>query len=793
MYEITGWLLDVYPHPVHGHLTVWIIADDGRRYRLQHRFPVTFFAGGAHQRLRELGVHLKRRWPHWVSLKRTERRLLLEPDPLTVMEIQILEAARFPRIMREIEKPFVDVDFYDNDIRLQTRYAAAFDVFPMTRCRVAVSGGDAVTAEDRVVYGGWIESIEPLGSRWDVDPPLAPLRVLGLAPNSDPFHAQPQSLKIAFEEQRFQIPLADEDLLLDFIVRMLNEMDPDIIVSRHGDDWVLPYLISLAQRRKVYLPLNRDPDLEVTRRDGGVHFTYGQVIRRGPQSLLHGRLHLDARNTLSIGDVHLEGVIETARIGGLPIQTAARTSPGATLTSMKMITYLRRELMVPNFKQQTEDEKDILSLVHSDKGGLIFTPVPGLHKDVIEVDFTSMFPWIARRYDISPETVDRPHLKVRDPRHHPPPLALSADLDTDGETDPAAIDLPTDVPTTGILAETLTPLLEKRFYYKQTVSEMTTDHPQYELFKNRLGAHKDIGVVAYGRTKFRKETDGKVEVHEGITDFARKSLILAKMEAEALGFEFLHGYVDSLYLHKAGGSTQAEIQQLLDAIIRVTGLPIVLEGQYKWMAFMPSKRKPRVPVANRFFGLDVRGEFKVRGLASRRKDTPAWIAQGETELLAVLRQTEVEDLPTCLPEAVACLRAHIQSLRVGQVPLDDLVLTKKLTKAPEEYRANTDTVRVAKQLIAADKLARIGDHMHFVYVLGPEKVYGWDLPIPPDRRAIDIARYQELLLRNVHMILQMLGVSESDLKRWVLGPAGMPVQAEFFQRLSPLYLPSASP
>jgi DNA polymerase-2 len=773
MVELSGWLLDIYPNPQHGHLTLWLVGDDGERHCLHHAFPVVFYAGGPPHRLHDLGVFLTRRFPNQVKLARAHLKVLLEDvdpvglglgptslpsPPKTVMQIQVERAAAFPCIFHAIERIFVDLDFYDTDIRLQTRYAARYNVFPLIRCRVSADhtgGSDLMGGSHTRPY--WVREIEALESRWDIDTQAPPLRVLAIAPNTDPFHAHPLNLKIAYEGVAWQVPLGLEPLLAKILADILNEYDPDILLTSHGDAWLLPYLVHLARRHGVHLPLNRDPALGLTRRPGGVHHTYGQVVRRGPQSLLHGRLHLDLRNTLSIGEMTLEGILETARVGGLPVQTAARTSPGATLTSMKMITYLRRGIMIPNFKQQTEDEKDILALTQADKGGLIFAPVIGLHPDVIEVDFTSMFPWIARLYDISPETLRQPHLVERDPRKGVP----------EAPQEP------------GMLGETLAPLLEKRQYYKDSVAEMDPSDPRYTLYKSRLGAHKSIGVVAYGRTKFRKETDGKVEVHESITDFARKSLVLAKLAAESLGYRFLHGYVDALYLQKPGGASAGEIQALLDAITQRTGLPIVLEGQYRWMAFLPSKRKPRVPAANRFFGVDLNGEIKVRGLASRRGDMPRLVARTEHEILAVLARAPTADtLPECLPEVVALLRGRIQDLHAGSVKMPDLVITQKLSKSPDEYRVQTATVRAARQLHAAGKPARIADHIRYIYVCGEGRVRAWDLPDPPDPKTIDLPRYGALLLRAAHMILQMLGVTEGMLRDWVYSDEGMPMQLQ---------------
>ncbi len=319
-----------------------------------------------------------------------------------------------------------------------------------------------------------------------------------------------------------------------------------------------------------------------------------------------------------------------------------------------------------------------------------------------------------------------------------------------------------------MLGETLAPMLEKRLFFKEALATMGSGDPRYERYKGRLQAHKDIGVVAYGRTKFRKETDGKVEVHEAITEFARKSFVLAKITAEDLGYKFLHGYVDALYLQKPGGASESEIRGLLDAIIRKTGLPIVLEGQYKWMAFLPSKRKPGVPAANKFFGVELNGELKIRGIEARRRDTPGLVAQTQTDILEILASApSTDDLPSCLPAVCDLLRTRIKDLRAGRIDPTQLVAVQKLSRAPEEYRVRTATVRAARQLHAAGKTARVADHIKFVYVRGEQKVRAWDLPEPFDPRTIDVDRYIELLLRSAHTVLQMLGVTEELLSNWV--------------------------
>ena len=66
----------------------------------------------------------------------------------------------------------------------------------------------------------------------------------------------------------------------------------------------------------------------------------------------------------------------------------------------------------------------------------------------------------------------------------------------------------------------------------------------------------------------------------------------------------------------------------------------------------------------------------------------------------------------------------------------------------------------------------MGQRIRFLYIGPAPGVHAWGLPHGPDPRTVDILRYQELVLRAVHELLQPLGVSERILKDWLLSKAG---------------------
>jgi hypothetical protein len=66
------------------------------------------------------------------------------------------------------------------------------------------------------------------------------------------------------------------------------------------------------------------------------------------------------------------------------------------------------------------------------------------------------------------------------------------------------------------------------------------------------------------------------------------------------------------------------------------------------------------------------------------------------------------------------------------------------------------------------KELRPGQRAAFLYTLGRPGVRAWDLPGKPDPRAVDLRRYEVLLLRAAGIILESFGLDEKELARLVI-------------------------
>jgi len=111
----------------------------------------------------------------------------------------------------------------------------------------------------------------------------------------------------------------------------------------------------------------------------GSFFSYGRIVYRGQQVLLSGRCHIDSRNAMLWQDYELASALEMARVTRLPIQMAARCSPGTGINMMEIFTALRQNVLVPWQKTHGEEVKTAYDLLRSDQGGLVYRPMGGVH------------------------------------------------------------------------------------------------------------------------------------------------------------------------------------------------------------------------------------------------------------------------------------------------------------------------------------------------------------------------------------------------------------------------------
>jgi len=723
--EINGWVFDIVGE--RGGMTVWFRAATGETIALFAPFRPSFVLAG--NRLKEAALRAAAaRWK--CGLARGEGIDFLSGRRVPAWSFTVPGPPLLGPSVRKAERAFGPEALCNADIAPEQQFSCATGLYPLSRAEVDCDGD------------GTIRSARVLDSPWDADAALPSFSValLRMEGTGHPAHRRVRPLELIADGVTQSLLWEDGADFLRDLARLVERTDPDLLVTEYGDDWLLPRLLALAGRRGVPLPLGRAPRTPddafgaVRSRGAGIrpadpgvrggrersYVSYGRVIFRAAPHTLSGRWHVDARNSFLFGETGLPGLVELSRLSGIPLQRVARTSPGTAISAMQVATALRGGILVPYKKREPEAFKTGVDLVVTDKGGLTYLPRPGAHENVGELDFASMYPSLMDRYNISPETVNcsccRPGLPVPGIRAH------------------------TCLRRRGLVPDTIAPILVKRRLLKER-QKAATEPEARERFRKRQTALKWLLVVCFGFLGYRNARFGRIEAHEAVTAWGREKLLSAKEIAEREGFVFLHGLTDAIWVKK-GGATEEDYLGLSERITAATGMPIALEGVYKWLAFLPSRRNPSVAVPNRFVGAFTNGGIKARGIALRRSDTPPRVAALQRELLERMAEAGgLSELRAMLPGLRERVDAAVSELRRGRVPIEGLAIARRLSKAPGRYVADTAAAAATRELCGRGVELRPGSKIRYLLADRGGRAMGFlDGTETPD-----IPRYEEML------------------------------------------------
>jgi DNA polymerase-2 len=610
-----------------------------------------------------------------------------------VLQLTLKDCRSIPHLTLEILRmgDYLRYELHNCDIHNDRSYFFSRDVFPLAFVGIKVS-------QSGLTYT-LLDSVESTHYK------VPDLRVMRLDVD-----AVKTGVVNSFEDKIGCIRLKEpdkEEVVIDYgceatkllqLVYAVREFDPDIILTRSGDSYLFPYLIHRAAQNEVLdqLVLGRDNLSFNCKRSGGhTYFSYGHTFYRAGTMRLYGRIHIDESNTFIVKESGLDGLIEIARTCRVPLHTAARFSIGSSMSSIQAYQAIKDDILLPRNKKIPETFKSALDLLVGDRGGFVYEPRLGLHDKVGELDFSSMYPSLMRKYNISAETVlckccpDSP-IRIPELGYHICTKRL------------------------GMVPKTVDLALTKRLNYKRLRDQ--TQSPQLkQVYEGRQVALKWILVTCFGYLGFKNSKFGTVDGHIGVCAYARDAFLKASHLAENCGFEVLHGIVDSLWLKKQDATNQ-EYDQLCQLITREVGVPINFEGQYKWITFLSSRLHPRVSVLNRYFGVLENGKTKIRGIEIRRRDTPRFIYNAQTEMInALARADNADGLIKKVPDAIMVLRSYRQKLIDREIPLAALLVTRHLSKNPTQYRQHVSQLIVAKQLIEKGVDVQAGDSVRFIF------------------------------------------------------------------------------
>ncbi len=652
---LNGNILDVYPDYEKNVMVTWLL-QDGKATRVEEPYNPCFYAHTPSSDISQV-IKALEQIPQVKRLQLTPAKLTLgSPQHTMVLEVvpKNLNALHPLADLIDSWGGFHRYQLFNVDLRLPTRYLHEQGVF--CHAQVTWDGKHFTCKEDQWAL--------------DYEAPLFKILHLDVAAEKKTVPSFQESLRAV----RIDDEVIQEDNETDTILSVLNrikQIDPDVIATVNGDSLLFPLLYHRAKICGIehLMNLGREKNQKKNNlrpvKKAKSYFSYGRIMYRPAFYTLQGRIHLDTAQSFFYGQSGLHGILDIARCANIPLQLLSRLGPGTAISQIEINAAMKKGYLVPWKKNMPENWKTAEELLIADRGGLVLEPVVGLHENVVELDYASLYPNIMVLHNISPETMlcaCCPDSSKRVPQ-------LGYHICRKQK---------------GLLPEVLEPILQRRFCFKARAKNNQYDPAVYtELQK----AWKWVLVVCFGYTGYRNARYGRIECHESITAFSRDILLTASEVAQQAGYEVLHGIVDSLWIKGPPGCVRPF--HLSRMISNRTGIRMDVEGRYKWIVFLPSKATG-VGALTRYYGMFEDGKVKVRGVELRQHNTPVFLKNAQQQMLTVFKEANTaEQFHAVLPASVKVLRRFAAAIRDGCVDHSELVCTTAISKDIATYKVQT--------------------------------------------------------------------------------------------------------
>lgn len=534
------------------------------------------------------------------------------------------------------------------------------------------------------------------------------------------------AMKWGESENEEEILQGGEREILQRFVERLRHVDPDVIVGYNQDAFDWPYLRKRAEKLKVSLNVGRDgsavtfkggrpkiagrlnvdlydialriSDVKVKKLENIAEFLGAKIdvedieakdINRYWQTdrervLAHARR--DVIHTYMIAKELLPMHYELARLIRLPLDDVSRMGRGRQVDWLLLSEARKLGEVAPNARETP---------MESYEGAFVIEPERGLHENVAELDFASMYPSIMIAYNVSPDTITSgndcyvaPEVGYRF-RKHPD----------------------------GFFRRILRMLIEKRREIKREMRGLSEGDPKYKLLDIKQQTLKVLTNSFYGYMGWTGARWYCRECAEATTAWGRHFIKTSAKIAQELGFKVLYGDTDSIFVSKPGKSLkelQEEVSNLISEISIKLPVQIELDELFETIFFVEKKR---------YAGLTADGKILIRGLEVRRGD---WCELAKRAQRAVIEIILREKNPE---KALDYVREIVKSIKEGKVRLEDIIIYKGLTKKPSKYEAVQAHVKAAKKAEEVGIFYPVGSKIGFVVVKGAGNIGDRAYPI----------------------------------------------------------------
>lgn len=741
-------LLDIAVEVENGKPIVWLWCKDknGETYIVKQVYSPSFYI--VSDRIKEVLETLGDQQLRVEEVDRKIRGRNVKAVRVYVDVEDVESAAK--RITRNLK----NAEIFEEDIRPSVKYLIESGLRPSGGIRV--DGELIEDKEFKIVEAERVEYIPGM-----IPPPLHVLsfNTVYYSKSGSPRPEKDPVIVISIvtsRGSRIQL-IGDERKILQEFLKIIEEEDPDVIVGFSSNRIHWNYLMERARILGLRLTVGRlgsEPhmsvhghvsikgrlniDFEDMARDIpeltvetveefvnylGLQYSFdtvedwevAEVWEKYPEKIKEYSLQI-AEALLRCYEALVDYIFSLSELTGMPADYVLTASTGFRVENYLMYLAVSRNELIPK-----KSEISHVSYV----GGLVKSPQPGLHKNVVVVDFKSMYPSLMIKYNISFDTLseDGEYVSPNNHRFRKEPE--------------------------GFLPYALRTLISERRQIQEKLKKLDPESIEARVLNARQKAIKVITNAVYGYTGWVGARWYTREVAEATTSWGRQVILESIKKAEELGMKVIYSDTDSLFLQDYADKLGDFLKWIVDEL----GLEAKVEKVYERIIFTEAKKK--------YAGITEDSKIDIVGLEAVRGDWSLIAREAQRETIKTLLET------ADVQETLRTSRRYVKKVINGDIELRQLIIWKQITRPLDEYEATQPHIVIARQLIQDGWKIQPGDKVGYIIVRGGGPLYRRVKPhFKVSKEEVDLEYYlDKQVMQACIRILEPLGVKPEELKR----------------------------
>jgi DNA polymerase, archaea type len=441
-------------------------------------------------------------------------------------------------------------------------------------------------------------------------------------------------------------------------------------------------------------------------------------------------------------------LVVIARIGRLSVDDISRFGVNQWIRGILYYEHRQRNELIPSRSELEKKGTASTTAIIKEKkyrGGEVVEPVPGIHFNVIVLDFASLYPSIIKVHNLSYETINCAHEDCRE-------------NEVEGTTHWVCRH------RKGLTSFLIGSLRDLRVnYYKYLAKDKTLPPEERKLYNVVSQAIKVILNASYGVMGAAIFPLYCLPVADATAALGRTTINRTINKCKEIGIRVVYGDTDSIFL---SNPDQKHIEQLVQWARETLGVDLEIDKQYRYVVFSDLKKN--------YLGVLSDGTVDVKGLTGKKSHTPPFIRKAFYDILEVLGKISSEkDFESAREKIKNVIQENARNLEAHKIPLEELSFNVTINKSLNTYGKKTGSkmvvdgnsssdiykglpqhIKAAKMLVDANKReVRAGDIISYVKIKTGDGVRPVELSKPEE---IDTEKYLETMESTFEQVLSAL-------------------------------------